>query len=189
MIPANRSAFQVVGDAVMDFVTAWLAESSLKIWIRIWLCFLLAGCMAPLAFLPHPFAITNLVAMIPILVFNGRELARVRGLNKNMGWPHIVGWVPVLFVNVLALTTDRIGGELMSWENANGNAYQQARVVVVWANSVILGISCAFDAVDTYLYYVKGETTIERSKWTTDQLTPAAVATNNCCHNEQEDYC
>lgn len=75
---------QQVYNACGDVMTAWLGESSLKNWIRVWLCFLMLGCLCPLAFLPHPFAITNLVGMVVILVGNGRELIRVRGLNKNM---------------------------------------------------------------------------------------------------------
>ena len=170
-INQDRSFGRVVADVMLDVMTAWMTESSMKLWVRIWLFFLMTGCLLPLAFLPHPFAITNLVGVLVILPLNGRELARVRGINKNMGWPHVLGWAPVMIVNILCLTTDSIGSDgQLTWENAGDDAYEKARYVAIVYNTVILGISILFDAADTIFYYGFGKTNIERSRWTTDQL-------------------
>merc|ERR1712150_405459 len=158
-----------MGDTTWDVMTLLFGTSGLKLWIRVWLVFLICGVMAPLAFLPHPFAITNLAGAVIIFVLNGRELVRVRGVNKNMGWPHFVGWIPVLIVNILCLATDAIDGQQLTWDNAS-DAYEQARLVVVWYNTIALAISCAFDVVDTVWYYGSGKTDIERSQWTMRQL-------------------
>lgn len=160
--------------AVQDVMTVLLGESSLKIWVRVWLTVLMIGTMSPLAFLPHPYAITNLVGMCIIMTLNGRELLRVRGVNKNMGWQHIVGWTPVMVVNILCLSTDWIDDEQLTWNNAGDNAYEQARFVFVVLNTTTSGISILFDFVDTILYHIYGQTSIERSQWTTDQLTRSA---------------
>jgi len=159
-------------NACADFLTLWLS-TTLKLWLRVWLIFLMIAVLAPWAFLPHGFAIANVIAFFVILYLNGRELFRVRGINKNMGWPHLVGWVPVLVINVLYLSTDVLGDQV-TFENVSG-AYKEARVVVVWYNTIILGISCLFDAFDTFLYYSKGMTDIERSDWTTAQLEKASL--------------
>ena len=137
VVDQNRSAIQTFVDTFWDFLTVWLGESSLKLWVRIWLVFLLVGCMSPMAFLPHPFAITNVLgAFLLILVLNGREFVRIRGVNKNMGWPHVLAWTPVMAVNVLCLTTDLIDGERLTWENAGDNVYYKARYVAVIYNTV-----------------------------------------------------
>lgn len=170
-VDPDRSFVTMFVDAFWDLLTICFAESALKPWIRLWLCFLCTGCLSPLAFLPHPYAITNLVAMAVILAGNGKEVARVRGVNKNMGWPHIVGWLPVMVVNILCLTTDSIGSEgKISWDNAGDDNYEKARFVALVYNTVTLGISILFDTMDTHMYYAQGKTIIERSKWTTDQL-------------------
>ena len=172
---SDKTSVQVIGNAVQDIMHVWLGESSLKLWIRVWLAILWLGCMSPLAFLPHPFAITNLVAMFVIVGLDGQMVVEVRGVNKNMGWPHLVGWIPVLVINILSLTTDSIGwgdyGDKLTWENAGTSAYEKVRFVVVIFNTVTLATSCAFDTVDTFLYYARDEQKIERSRWTTDQLT------------------
>jgi hypothetical protein len=134
----------------------------------VFLCF---GCILPLGFFPHPFAITNAVALVFIAIFNGKEVARVRGVNKKMGWPHVVAWVPVLVVNILSLSTDLIGDQQqLTWDNAGESTYQRARYVVIWINTITLFISCLFDIVDTVQYYFAGARTIDRSRWTTNQL-------------------
>lgn len=171
---SQSNAAHLAFQAAQDVLFAWLTESGLKVWVRVWLLVLMMGTMSPLAFLPHPFAIANLVAVVVILVLNGRELIRVRGLNKNMGWQHIVGWTPVMIVNILCLTTDWIDNEQLTWDNAGSDAYEQARYVVILLNTITSGISMMFDFVDTILYHVYGRTNIERSKWTTDQLKLAA---------------
>ncbi|CAB9496235.1 expressed unknown protein [Seminavis robusta] len=170
-VDQNRSSLQAIADVFCDCATVWLTESSLKLWIRVWLCLLMLGCMSPLAFLPHPFAVINLVGMMVILVLNGRELIRVRGVNKNMGWQHIVGWMPVLLVNIICLTTDSIGDDgMLTWEAARDDSYKKARYVVIVYNTITLGISVLFDAVDTILYYRYDKTNIDRSQWTTSKL-------------------
>ena len=58
VVDPNRSSLQAIGDVFCDCATVWLTESSLKLWIRVWLFFLMLGCMSPLAFLPHPFGET-----------------------------------------------------------------------------------------------------------------------------------
>eukprot|EP00954_Amorphochlora_amoebiformis_P027022 1382763-Amorphochlora_amoeboformis.AAC.1 len=65
-----------------------------------------------------------------------------------MGWPHLIGWIPVIVVNIIAITTDELG-DALTMTNADGNAYLQARVFTVWYSTVCTAISCAFDAVDT----------------------------------------
>ena len=54
-----------------------------------------------------PFAITHAVACWVIINLNGKELVRVRGTNKNMGWPHVICWIPVLIVNILTLSSTK----------------------------------------------------------------------------------
>lgn len=103
---SNVSTFTTLYNAVMDFMTILLGESGIPLWVRLWLFALMTGVVSPLAFLPHPYAIANAVAMVFILTVNCRELVRIRGINKNMGWPHVVGWIPVLVVDVLSLRTD-----------------------------------------------------------------------------------
>jgi hypothetical protein len=179
VVDENIATLGLIVRAVQDVFTVWMGESSLKLWVRGWLLFLSMGVMSPLAFLPHPFAITNVVGMAVIMVTTGREMIRIRGFNKNMGWQHLLGFTPVIIVNILCLTTDSIDGEKLSWDNAGGDAYEQARYVVVIYNTVTLGISVVFDFVDTILYHGYGHTDIERSKWTTDQLTQSRQDTTN----------
>ena len=167
----DRSWFLKVYHAFLDVMTVWMFQSGLKLWVRLWLCILFMGGMLPFAFLPHPFAIANAVAMVVILILNGAELFRVRGVNKNMGWQHVVSWTPVMIVNILSLTGDSIGNDgQLTWDNAGDDTYERARFVAVILNTVILGISILFDAWDTVLYYHFGKTQIERSQWTTNQL-------------------
>lgn len=153
-----------------DFLTVWLGKSPMPLWVRCWIVVLLVGVMSPFAFLPHPYAIADAVGMVFILIFNGLELVRVRGVNKNMGWPHLVGCIPVLVVDALSLFTSRIDGEQLTWQNAGVSVYYQARVFFVWYNFVTLIISCLFDTYDTFLYYFIGEKWIDRSDWTIQQL-------------------
>jgi hypothetical protein len=132
---------------------------------------LIVAVLSPFAFLPHPFAFSHLVGMVVIILLNGREMVRVRGLNKNMGWPHVIGLVPTIVVGILSLTTDSIGkGGKLTWEAAGDHTYKQARFVLVWYTIVVFVICLLFDIVDTVLYYKYGKTTIERSAWTTRQL-------------------
>ncbi|CAJ1965265.1 unnamed protein product [Cylindrotheca closterium] len=167
----ERSLCQGIIDAHKDFMSVWLMESSLKIWVRVWLVLLTAGIMAPFAFLPHPFAITQLVGVAVVFVLNGRELVRVRGVNKNMGWPHLIGFVPTIVVGILSLTTDSIGNDgKLAWDAAGDDTYKQARFIIVWYSIVVIFICILFDIVDTVLYYKYNKTNIERSAWTTRQL-------------------
>lgn len=89
----------------------------------------------------------------------------IQFLLRLPGWPHLVAWIPVLIVNTLVLSTDSIG--MVRWQS---DGYQKARFVAVLFNTITLGISCLFDAVDTYRYYVVGQTSIERSSWTISEL-------------------
>ncbi|CAJ1965259.1 unnamed protein product [Cylindrotheca closterium] len=105
------------------------------------------------------------------LVLNGREMVRVRGVNKNMGWPHVIGLLPTIVVGILSLTTDRIGkGGKLTWDAAGDDTYKQARFVLMWYTIIVFAICLLFDIVDTVLYYNYGKTTIDRSAWTTRQL-------------------
>ena len=167
---SHKSYMDIMFNANADFMTVWMGSSPMPAWVRLWLCFLLVGVLSPFAFLPHPFAIANLVAFFVILGLNGRELVRVRGVNKNMGWPHVVAWIPVLVVDIMSVTTDLIDGQQLTWENAGDNNYHNARVFFVWFNFVVLTISCLFDIVDTVLYYFHDEKTVDRSAWTIAQL-------------------
>ena len=188
---SDKTYGECISNAVLDFLHLWLGASGLKLWIRVWLVVLLAGVVSPLAFLPHPFAVTNLVTMLLVNVpLTGRELIRVRGINKNMGWPHVVTWIPVVIVNVFSLTTDSIGwgvyaGQL-TWDNAGDSAYEKARFVVIVFNTVILWISGALDVVDTILYYGYGDHSVVRSEWTTDQLLISLTASDSGKENENE---
>mmetsp|Transcript_3096 Transcript_3096/g.4253 ORF Transcript_3096/g.4253 Transcript_3096/m.4253 type:complete len:167 (-) Transcript_3096:259-759(-) len=152
--------------AVLDILTVWAGKSPMKLWVRIWLVFLLCGVMIPFPFLPHPFAWTNLAAFHIILIFNGREVLRVRGVNKAMGWPHLVGWIPVLVVNILSIFTDTFQdyGKL-TWDRAE-DGFEKARVFGLWYNTVTLFISCLFDANDTYQYYMRGVKEVDQSEYT-----------------------
>lgn len=173
----ERSLFQGIIDANLDFMSVWLLESGLKLWVRVWLCFLLVGCIAPLAFIPHPFAITNLLSLLVVLIFNGRELIRVRGVNKNMGWPHLIGFVPTIVVGILSVTTDMIGEDgKLTWDAAGDDTYKQARVVLIWYCCVAQFISVLFDIADTVMYHKYDKKNIERSAWTTRQLVQTQEA-------------
>ena len=163
---SQKSLMETLYNANGDFITIWLGSSPMPAWVRIWLCFLVVGVMSPYAFLPHPFAIANVVAFFVILILNGRELLRVRGVNKNMGWPHVVAWVPVLVVDILSVSTDLIDGQQLTWENAGDNNYYKARVLFVWFNFVTVTISCLFDVVDTILYHFYDAKHVDRSDWT-----------------------
>lgn len=165
----GKSFPQVFHQSVLDFMTVWFGKSGMKAWLRVYLIFLFCGVMCSLAFLPHPFAITNAVGMVIVTFFNGREFVRVRGINKNMGWPHLVGWSPVLVVNLLSLFSDVIQDQKITWEDAENN-YEKARFVCLWFNTAMIGISCIFDVFDTVWYYAYGKTSIERSQWTVDDI-------------------
>mmetsp|Transcript_14343 Transcript_14343/g.34752 ORF Transcript_14343/g.34752 Transcript_14343/m.34752 type:complete len:200 (+) Transcript_14343:425-1024(+) len=167
----ERSLSQEIIDAHKDGFSAWLMESSMPIWVRVWLLILIVGILNPYAFLPHPFAISHLVGMLFIYVVNGREIIRVRGLNKNMGWPHIIGLVPTVVVGILSLTTESIGEDgKLTWDAAGDDSYKQARFVMVWYTIVVFVICLIFDIVDTILYYKYDKKNIDRSAWTTRQL-------------------
>lgn len=172
----NKSLFTLVLNGFCDLMTVWLGRSDLKLWIKVWLGFLLSATLVPIVFLPHPFAIANAVGFVFILIINGRELIRVRGLAKNMGWPHIVAWIPVLIVDILCLSTDRINGEQLTWESTGGNNFHKARVFFVWYNLITLAISCFFDGYDTVMYYVYDVKHVDRSEWTKKQLEQDAKA-------------
>lgn len=85
VVNSDFTVLQIVGNAIGDFSTIWLSTSGMAAWLRVWLLLLFLGVMAPLGFLPHAFAVANLVGAMFIMIFNGRELIRVRGINKNMG--------------------------------------------------------------------------------------------------------
>ena len=169
---SNRTTPQAILDGVYDVMTWWLAESSNPLWVRAWLALLLVSHVFPLAFLPHPFAITNLVAYLVMVGFLvGPKLCARRGLDKEMiSTAHFVVLPPVLVINILSLTTDLIDDEKLTWDNAGDDAYEKARYVAVLYNTAIMGISLLFDINDAYQYHVCGNQNISRSRWTTDQL-------------------
>jgi len=168
-------------DTLGDVMTILFTESSLKLWIRIWLIFLNFAVILPLAFLPHPFAIANLLGIPLILLIGGSEIQKIRGLSKGVGYVHFIVWIPLLIVNILSLTTDKMNlgstmeyGKLL-WENADGT-YERARYVVLLYSTVMCGISLLFDAFDAIQYHVYDVKDIERSRWTIDQLVKTAEA-------------
>ncbi|KAL3908896.1 MAG: hypothetical protein SGILL_008305 [Bacillariaceae sp.] len=167
---SQKSYMEVMYNATADLMTTWLGSSPMPVWVRVWLCFLMVGAMSPFAFLPHPFAIANAVGFGVVLGLNGREVVRVRGVNKNMGWPHVVAWIPVLVVDILSVTTDLIDGQQLTWDNAGSNNYYKARVFFVWYNFVVFAISCLLDTVDTIMYYFNDVKNVDRSDWTIAQL-------------------
>lgn len=167
----ERNLCQSIIDAFKDGMSIWFMESSLKIWIRVWLLFLIAAVLSPFAFLPHPFAFSHLVGMIVILLLNGREMVRVRGVNKNMGWPHVIGLVPTMAIGILSLSTDSIGNDgKLTWDAAGDDTFKQARFALVWYTLVVFFICLLFDTVDTILYYKYDKKHVDRSAWTTRQL-------------------
>jgi hypothetical protein len=152
----------------------------MPLWVRCWLVLLVISVLSSVAFLPHPYAITNVVGMVVILMLNGREIVRIRGVNKNMGGPHLVAWIPVLVVDAMTLFSSKIDGQQLMWENAGGNAYSnnRTRVFFVWYNFVTLIISCLFVAYDTIAYYILEKTEVIRSSWTVEQLKVKNVKKN-----------
>jgi hypothetical protein len=164
------SFYTLVRTMLCDWMTVWLGRSDLKGWIKVWLGFLLVATVCPIVFVPHPFATANIVGIFVILILNGHELIRLRGFAKNMGWPHLVAWIPVLIIDVLCLTTDTIRGGQLTWDNAGDSPYQKARFVILWYNLVALSISCIFDVNDTVMYYCYDVTRVDRSEWTKKQL-------------------
>lgn len=171
-VPKDRSLFLAIIDAHKDGISIWLMESSMKIWVRIWVFFLFVGAMAPCAFVPHPYAISSITGMILIFWLNGRELIRIRGINKNMGWPHVIAFIPTMIVGILSLTTDGIGDDgKLTWEGVGDDSYKQVRYVVICYSLVVIFISTLFDIVDTVLYYKYDMRNVERSAWTSSQLS------------------
>lgn len=171
------SVLSATKQGMRDFGSIWLGESPLPTWVRIWLAFLvLGGIVLPFVYLPHPFAIANAVATVIMRTFNMNELTRVRGINKNMGWPHLMGWIPVLCVNYLSLAApssdadEPLLGPVLTMESAEG-FYEQSRVFAIWFNTVVITISCIFDAKDTVDYYYFKKQAIVRSRTTMEELT------------------
>ena len=169
---SNRSVPQAIVDGALDVFSWWLTESSNPLWVRAWLGLLLVSHVLPFAFFPHPFATTNLVCyLVMVGVLVGPKLCARRGMDKDMvSMAHFVIFPPILIVNILSLTTDLVGDEQLTWDNAGDDAYQKARYMAVLYNTVIFGISLLFDINDAYQYHVCGNHDISRSKWTTDQM-------------------
>lgn len=154
----------MIADAFMDGVTVLYGELLLKVWVRIWVSFLLIGVLFPLAFLPHPFAIANLVAVFIIVLLNGRERTRVRGVKLSTSCA----------CQRIASGEHKLHGTMQKMMPT----YEQARVVADWYNTVVLAVSCAFDTYDTFRNYCQDEKEIDRSKWTTDRLQQNIGAPN-----------
>jgi hypothetical protein len=100
----------VLLQALADYFTIWLGKSPMPLWVHCWLVLFVISVLSSVAFLPHPYAITNVVGMVVILMLNGREIVRIRGVNKNMGGPHLVAWIPVLVVDAMTLFSSKIDG-------------------------------------------------------------------------------
>ena len=72
----------------------------------------------------------------------------------------------------LSLTTDSIGDDgKLTWEGAGDDSYKQVRYVVICYSLVVIFISALFDIVDTVLYYKYDMRNVERSAWTSSQLS------------------
>lgn len=97
-----------------------------------------------------------------------------------MGWSHIAAWIPVLTVNIVCISSERIVNEQSTWSTAaNGNAYEEARVICVWYNTIVLGISSVIGTINTaVLYYFYDKEGIVRSRWTVNQLEMALEEEN-----------
>jgi hypothetical protein len=78
----------------------WASFQRLPLWVRLWMCMILAPInLAPLFFIGvHPSA--GLIAFLSVMgmLVNLPILLRERGFSAALSFPHLIFWVPLVLI-------------------------------------------------------------------------------------------
>ncbi|MBO9398374.1 hypothetical protein J7400_17010 [Shimia sp. R9_2] len=109
----------------------WNSFQRLPLWVRIWMCVVLAPInMVPLFFLgTHPSAIWIALLSVMGMLVNLPILIKERGFSAALSFPHLIFWVPLV---VILLTRPPF------LEGATG-AYASVLSVLLIVNIISLG--------------------------------------------------
>ncbi|WP_281994688.1 hypothetical protein [Ruegeria faecimaris] len=88
-------------------VDIWKSFRDLPAWVQIWLVVLLIPTnLAPLAYLDQPNGILIAALSIGGMALNLPIMLATRGMSKAMAFPHLICWVPMVFVVIAVFASE-----------------------------------------------------------------------------------
>ena len=124
---------------VKNILTSWQA---LPLWVQVWVGLILVPVNAAAFFLLD--TVTGqytAVAAVFVVITNGPLMLLYQGMNRALSLPHLVAWVPLVYLLV---------AHLGSGEVSRGEWFYALLVIIV------NGISLVFDVLDSWRW-LRGE--------------------------------